>query len=170
LIEYFLKRLDGSHGTKKTLDPGVLQVLLQYAWPGNVRQLESVIERAYVMCEGDVIDIDHVPEEVKQGGAPSASLEKLRSSIDYLIDAKLTAAEYRLYLYLAKLDPLDEKFHEQLEPKEVIERLGINRDTFFVGVGKLRDLGLFDYKAKAGQGKHASHVKHPKKVHSEISD
>lgn len=170
LIEYFLKRLDESHGTKKTLDPGVLQALLRYAWPGNVRQLESVIERAYVMCDGDVIDIDHVPEEVKHSSVSEASLEKLRSSIDYLIDAKLTAAEYRLYLYLTKLDPLDEKFHEQLEPKEIIERLGINRDTFFVGVGKLRELGLYDYKAKVGQGKYPSQVKHPRKTHPEISN
>ena len=99
-----------------------------------------------------------------------ASLEKLRSSIDYLIDAKLTAAEYRLYLYLTKLDPLDGKFHEQLEPKEIIERLGINRDTFFVGIGKLKELELYDYKAKTSQTKHLSHSKPAKNTQSELSD
>jgi len=170
LIEHFLKRLNKSHGTKKTLDPGVLQALLQYAWPGNVRQLESVIERTYVMCDGEVIDIDHVPEEVKHGSVSGASIEKLRFSIDYLIDAKLTAAEYRLYLYLAKLDPLDGKFHEQLEPKEIIERLGINRDTFFVGIGKLKELELYDYKAKTNLTKHPPHSKATKKIQSELSD
>ena len=171
LIEHFLKKLNESHGTKKTLDTGTLQALLSYSWPGNVRQLESVIERAYVMCDDDVIGIDHVPEEVKHGSLPDSPIGKLRSSIDYLIDAKLTAAEYRLYLYLTRLDPLDDKYHEQLEPKEIIERLGINRDTFFVGIGKLRDLGLYDYKAKAGQGRHLSQaIRHPRKVHSEISD
>ncbi|OPY75082.1 MAG: Transcriptional regulatory protein ZraR [Syntrophorhabdus sp. PtaU1.Bin058] len=170
LIEHFLKRLNGTHGTKKTLDPGVLQALLHYAWPGNVRQLESVIERAYVMCDGDVINVDHVPEEVKQGSASGASLERLRSSIDYLIDARLTAAEYRLYLYLTMLDPLDGRFQEQLEPKEIIERLGINRDTFFVGIGKLKELGLYDYKARIGQAKHLSNNRPAKKTQSELSD
>ena len=170
LIEHFLKKLNKSNETKKTLDPGVLRALLQYAWPGNVRQLESVIERAYVMCDGEVIDIDHVPEEVKHGSASGASIEKLQFSIDYLIDAKLTAAEYRLYLYLAKLDPLDGKFHEQLEPKEIIERLGINRDTFFVGIGKLKEMGLYDYKAKTNLTKHPPHSKPTKKLQSELPD
>jgi len=129
-----------------------------------------VIERAYVMCDGEVIDIDHVPEEVKHVSASGASIEKVQFSIDYLIDAKLTAAEYRLYLYLAKLDPLDGKFHEQLEPKEIIERLGINRDTFFVGIGKLKEMGLYDYKAKTNLTKHSPHSKPTKKIQSELSD
>ncbi len=170
LIEYFLKKLHESHGTKKTFDHGALQVLLQYVWPGNVRQLESVVERAYVLCDSDVINIDHLPEEVKHGSVSSVSLEKLRSSIDYLIDAKLTAAEYRLYLYLTKVDPIDGKFLERLEPKEIIERLGINRDTFFVGIGKLKELGLYDYKAKVSQAKHLSQGKSAKKIQSELSD
>jgi hypothetical protein len=37
-----------------------------------------------------------------------------------------------------------------MEPKSIIERLGINRDTFFVGVAKLKELGLYDFKEKAG--------------------
>jgi DNA-binding MarR family transcriptional regulator len=85
---------------------------------------------------------------VKQENSVDISLSKLRSTIDYLIDAKLTAAEYRLYLYLTKLDPLNGNFQELTEPREIIERLGINRDTFFVGIAKLKDLGLYDFKEK----------------------
>src|SRR5258708_22708900 len=37
-----------------------------YGWPGNVRQLESAIERAILLCEGDLISPDDLPSEVTQ--------------------------------------------------------------------------------------------------------
>jgi two-component system, NtrC family, response regulator AtoC len=66
LVEHFLKRLDETNRRKKSVDNVVLQALMGYPWPGNVRQLASVIERAYIMCEGDAIEMEHMPEEVKQ--------------------------------------------------------------------------------------------------------
>ncbi|MCX5798896.1 MAG: sigma-54-dependent Fis family transcriptional regulator, partial [Proteobacteria bacterium] len=66
LVEHFVKRLNEPNGKKKGITNEVLQLLMRYPWPGNVRQLESVIERSYVMCEGDMIDVEHIPEEVKQ--------------------------------------------------------------------------------------------------------
>ncbi len=66
LVEHFVKRLNKSNGKKKGVTNEVLQLLMRYPWPGNVRQLESVIERSYVMCEEDMIDVEHIPEEVKQ--------------------------------------------------------------------------------------------------------
>lgn len=41
-----------------------MEVLVDYSWPGNVRQLESAIERAILLCEGDRIDPKDLPEEV----------------------------------------------------------------------------------------------------------
>jgi DNA-binding NtrC family response regulator len=163
LVEHFLRRLNDSHGNKKGVSQEVLNALLAYMWPGNVRQLESVIERAYVMCDGDIIGIDHIPEEVKHSPITGPVMRKLQINFDSLIDAKLTGAEYRLYLYLSKLDPLDENFHQMMEPKSIIERLGINRDTFFVGIAKLKELGLFDFKAKASQAKTISSGKSQKR-------
>jgi len=66
LVEHFLKKLNDSEKAKKTISNDALKLLMGYSWPGNVRQLESIIERAYVMCDGPVIDIEHIPEEVKQ--------------------------------------------------------------------------------------------------------
>ena len=153
LVEHFLKRLNESHARKKGVSQEVLNALMTYSWPGNVRQLESVIERAHVMCEGDTINIDHIPEEVKGPALLKSASKEFQADFDSLIDAKLTGAEYRLYLYLSKLDPCDESFHEMVEPKSIIERLGINRDTFFVGIAKLKELGLYDFKAKTTQVK-----------------
>jgi DNA-binding NtrC family response regulator len=147
LVEHFLKKLNESNGPKKGVTNEALQMMLGYTWPGNVRQLESVIERAYIMCENDMIGIEHVPEEIKHEGNLGSS-EKLRAIADHLIDAKLTAAEYRLYLYLSKLDLHDRQNGELLEPRAIMERLAINRDTFFVGIARLRELGLYDFRAR----------------------
>jgi DNA-binding NtrC family response regulator len=46
------------------LSKDVLKVMLQYDWPGNVRQLRNVIERAIVLTEGEEITLEVLPEEV----------------------------------------------------------------------------------------------------------
>ncbi len=152
LVEHFLKKLNESNGKKRTLSNEALQAVLNYSWPGNVRQLDSVLERAYIMCDEDVIGLEHMPEEIKHEGSPSSS-ERLKLVADHLIDAKLTAAEYRLYLYLSKLDAHGNEDAELLEPKMIMERLGINRDTFFVGIARLKELGLYDFKARRAKGR-----------------
>jgi DNA-binding MarR family transcriptional regulator len=108
--------------------------------------------------------MEHVPREVGQYARPETAADKITSRLDELINAKLTAAEYRLYLYLTRLDPLDGTSDHLLEPKEIAERLGINRDTFFVGVSKLRELGLYDYKARMTELKHSAQFKPARKA------
>jgi hypothetical protein len=71
---------------------------------------------------------------------------------------------------LTKLDPFNGNFLTLTEPKEIIERLGINRDTFFVGIAKLKDLGLYDLKEKLNLSKKLSQNKSNKNNQSEISD
>lgn len=46
------------------LSKSVLKVMLEYDWPGNVRQLRNIIERAVVLTEGDEITLDVLPEEL----------------------------------------------------------------------------------------------------------
>ncbi len=152
LVEHFLKKLGETHGHKKVVSKEALQAMLDYSWPGNVRQLDSVLERAYIMAEDDTIGVEHMPEEIKQTGLENAS-EKLRAVADHLIDAKLTAAEYRLYLYLTKEESEGGEGAELPEPKVIMERLGINRDTFFVGIARLKEVGLYDFKARRGRAK-----------------
>jgi DNA-binding NtrC family response regulator len=51
------------------LSPAALDLLLQYRWPGNIRELKNVIERALVLCEGDRIEPGHLPTD--KIGAPA---------------------------------------------------------------------------------------------------
>lgn len=68
LIEHFLAKHASlvSQNIKK-MSPEVLKRLMDYSWPGNVRQLESVIERAVVLCEGEMIKESDLPVEVRLG-------------------------------------------------------------------------------------------------------
>jgi len=43
--------------------------LRAYAWPGNVRELRNVVERAAILCQGDVVDVEHL----LLSAAPAAS-------------------------------------------------------------------------------------------------
>ncbi len=48
------------------IDDDALLAMRNYAWPGNVRQLENVIERAVVIAEGSTITLNELPEEIRQ--------------------------------------------------------------------------------------------------------
>ena len=58
LAEYFLADLNRRHGCDKRFSPVMRERLLQYDWPGNVRQLRNAVERAFVLCD-EVLDVDH---------------------------------------------------------------------------------------------------------------
>jgi DNA-binding NtrC family response regulator len=53
----------------KGLTRRAMDAIMMYAWPGNVRQLESVIERAILLCEGEEIDLEDFPSELRQSQA-----------------------------------------------------------------------------------------------------
>jgi PAS domain S-box-containing protein len=59
LIEYFIHRYSRKAGRKiGTIEKRTLELLQSYAWPGNIRELQNVIERSVVVCETDVFSVD----------------------------------------------------------------------------------------------------------------
>ncbi len=61
LIEYFLKRFNKENKRSVVLDKSALQILLNYEWPGHVRELENTIERLVVMSRSDRISASDLP-------------------------------------------------------------------------------------------------------------
>ncbi len=53
-----------------TFSDDALRLLEQFDWPGNVRQLESVVERAAITCEGSAIEPRHLPQRITRQGMP----------------------------------------------------------------------------------------------------
>ena len=73
LIEYFLKKHTKNTSRLVTgLTAETKKLMNDYSWPGNVRQLESAIERAILLSEGDQITPDDLPTEVRQEVGPTA--------------------------------------------------------------------------------------------------
>lgn len=60
------------------VDPAAEQLLLDYLWPGNIRELENVIERAVLFCDGDRIGLGDLPVEMQHAGPR----EEASSSVD----------------------------------------------------------------------------------------
>jgi formate hydrogenlyase transcriptional activator len=59
LVEYFIDRFGKKAGKKfRTIDRKSLRLLQAYDWPGNIRELQNVIERAVILCEGDPFSVD----------------------------------------------------------------------------------------------------------------
>jgi transcriptional regulator with GAF, ATPase, and Fis domain len=59
LVEYFVDRYARKAGKHfKNVEKRTLQVLQSYPWPGNIRELQNVIERSVILCESDVFSID----------------------------------------------------------------------------------------------------------------
>lgn len=67
LVKHLLERHAGRMGiTVEGVSPGAMQILLDYPWPGNIRELENVLERALVLTDGPMIDTEDLPESVRR--------------------------------------------------------------------------------------------------------
>jgi PAS domain S-box-containing protein len=67
LIDHFIDKFNRKMGRYiSRISAEVLGVLLQYDFPGNVRELENMIEHAFVMCRGEEIQLHHLPPEFSQ--------------------------------------------------------------------------------------------------------
>ncbi len=73
LIDYFVGKHTRGTGRKVTFEPEARQVLERYTYPGNVRQLESALERAILLCENDLITVTDLPPEMFQDRPAAAA-------------------------------------------------------------------------------------------------
>jgi DNA-binding NtrC family response regulator len=76
----------GDRSRRVSLDPGVEEALLGYAWPGNVRQVENVISRALILAEGDVIALGDLPLEITRSVALESAAGTRIAESGYLRD------------------------------------------------------------------------------------
>ncbi len=79
LVEHFLKRFAAKSGKPiREVGAPALQALMQYDFPGNIRELENAIERAFVLCHGERIELENLPEEIAQppGSGPTRAQDQ----------------------------------------------------------------------------------------------
>jgi len=59
LVEYFVDRYAGKAGKKiRNINAELLERLITYPWPGNIRELQNVIERSVILCETEEFSVD----------------------------------------------------------------------------------------------------------------
>jgi DNA-binding NtrC family response regulator len=69
LVGFFINKYNHEFGKKvKSVNDGALKALKDYYWPGNIRQLESVIERSVLMSDHDVISLNDIRSDLKIPG------------------------------------------------------------------------------------------------------
>jgi PAS domain S-box-containing protein len=73
LVNHFLAKFNRATKEKyiERLSPQALDILMKYNFPGNVRELENIIEYAYIRCNGSVIEPAHFPTELLEDDSPS---------------------------------------------------------------------------------------------------
>ncbi len=75
LADFFVRKYSAATGIPlKGISKPALKILMNYNWPGNVRQLESVIERGVLMAESDHIETEDLPAEVHEVAGPGGRL------------------------------------------------------------------------------------------------
>lgn len=65
LFDFFLRKYSGRSNKRLAVNPEVIAPMQNYSWPGNVRQLENVVERAVALNTSGVFDLEDLPEEIQ---------------------------------------------------------------------------------------------------------
>ena len=150
LIEHFLEQVNRTHKYSQSawLNDELIEELKTYSWPGNVRQLENLIERLAVLKGGGKIELEDLPEEIKTSRLPPKDNQAEPARISQCIttdfhDAKNnTNTESSSFLqnldglclpkYLNKIEnSLIKQALEQTQynKKKAADLLGLNRTT-----------------------------------------
>ncbi|MBF0363448.1 MAG: sigma 54-interacting transcriptional regulator [Oligoflexia bacterium] len=83
LLSFFLKKYNAKTGKSITrVGDEVLKLFMNYSFPGNIRELENIIEHAFILCHGEVIDIRHLPKELTDQAIPLTNSDSLKSIAD----------------------------------------------------------------------------------------
>ncbi|MCM0081075.1 sigma-54 dependent transcriptional regulator [Geomonas sp. Red32] len=130
LANFFLKKYSASCGIPlKGISKAAMKVLLEYSWPGNVRQLESVIERGVLMAESDYILPEDLPAEVHSEAGPAGRLHfdfpPEGISMDELERDLIVKAMQRADWVISKAAPLLGMSYKTLQYR--LEKFGIGR-------------------------------------------
>lgn len=140
LARHFLARIGEQPGLRALgITDNALALLAAYDWPGNVRQLQAVLFRAAVFCEGDALTADDFPQLSSLIGGEAQSQPPVQEGVGVM-----------LYTPDGNLRPLEDIEadvirlaigHYRGRMTEVARRLGIGRSTLY---RKLTELGIGD--------------------------
>lgn len=140
LIEYFLGNVCKKMKIpKKSISARALDYLVNYRWPGNVRQLENAIERMTIFSKGDLIDVIDLPQEIRslfediptenktQFNIPKSRVElkAAKAKLDRLFLISIMEQSEGNVMLAAKLSGMD-----RTQLHHMLNKMGLNSDDF----------------------------------------
>ncbi|AEI14870.1 two component, sigma54 specific, transcriptional regulator, Fis family [Flexistipes sinusarabici DSM 4947] len=105
LTNYFIKESCQTNGLQiKKIDKNLMDIFMEYTWPGNVRQLKNIIERMVVLTENDILTVKDAPEFIMKNFASNnkKDVEKEMETIIYRNDNLKKAKERFEKYYILK--------------------------------------------------------------------
>ncbi|MGA2420354.1 MAG: sigma-54 dependent transcriptional regulator [Candidatus Acidiferrum sp.] len=100
LVEHLIRRYAQKAGREfRNVKTGTHEMLQAYPWPGNIRELQNVIERAVILCEGETFSIDASwlkRESSRQSGGGAALVSTLADREREMIEAALAESQGRI--------------------------------------------------------------------------
>ncbi|MCI0469398.1 MAG: sigma 54-interacting transcriptional regulator, partial [Nitrospirae bacterium] len=114
LIRYFIQRYSMELGKEiNEISDGALDILNSYHWPGNIRELQNIIERAILIAENNTINAEHLPDGVK----------RVDRFLGAAIDNKLTIEDYTKALI--------KRYQNEFNERQLADMLGITRKSLW---------------------------------------
>ncbi len=135
LVRHVLGALDrrGMSGRRVVLDPAAEEILYAYDWPGNVREVENVLNRAHILADGDRITIADLPPEITLVAPRTASAGTGIAREGHLRD-QLRVIEANLIMHA-----LEESGEDR---RAAAQRLGIGLSSLYRKLEEFERLGL----------------------------
>ena len=115
LVHFIIKELNDQFDKNFTsASPEVMNTLLKYQWPGNIRELRNVLEKAVLLGDGNVISLKHLPDELKDAR---------------LTPEKISSQEVTTLEEMEKVQIYDALQKNNWNQTKAAELLGIHRNT-----------------------------------------
>jgi transcriptional regulator with GAF, ATPase, and Fis domain len=135
LVEYFIDRYSRNAGKNiRSVDKKTLQLLQSYPWPGNIRELQNIIERSVILCETEIFTVDESwlsqQSQYEKSGGKLRLSQALAAEEKGVIEEALRESEGRVF-----------------GPSGAAAKLGIARSTLESKIQSL-NINKKSYKAK----------------------
>jgi DNA-binding NtrC family response regulator len=135
LAAHFLKLYaDENQREVGGFSPPAMDAMTEYSWPGNVRELENAVERAVVLCRGQTVEVDELPQPLRSSSAIGFPTDEIPADG---VDFRQAIASYQTHLIrqaLARSDNVQRRAAKllNLSPttlNEMVHRLGLRPDS-----------------------------------------
>ena len=143
LLEYFLKQYQRKTGEKKYFTRTCYEKLLGYEWPGNVREVHNLVQRAVIVSTGEAV----TPEDIMLDAGNENELVRTE---DYVSVQPVMDDGVDLKLELAKLEScyMSQAFAKYQNIRVAASKLGMDSSTFVRKRQRYEKMGLMDRERK----------------------